>query len=96
MERNWKEDLKDNERFKETLCEIDNRRFERIILAMNICDVCEKCNYFNPTINDPMKAYRCFVFTGCIAATLHPRVQSYLWLKLGWISEKEHRERLEN
>jgi hypothetical protein len=76
------------------LVEIDNRRFEDVLHALRVTDACSACDHFNPTIRDPMKGYRCRVAGSCIAATLHPEVQSYMWLKLGWIDEAEHRKNL--
>lgn len=76
------------------LCEIDNGRFEDVVHAIGVKDVCGQCGYFNPTIKDPMKRCRCYTMPGCIAATLHPNLQSYLWWKLGWIEEAEHHANL--
>ena len=76
------------------LCEIDNGRFADIIHALKINDACDKCDYFNPTIQDHNKRFRCHCLGSCIAATLHPNLQSYLWWKLGWIEESSHTENM--
>lgn len=75
---------------KEKLCSIDSGRFKEIIETFNINSCCEKCYFFNPLVTDPGKGYRCKTSPACIADTLHPNLQSYLWLKLGWIEEAEH------
>lgn len=78
------------EDLKLELCEIDGGRFEDVVHALSVKPICAECNFFNPTINDPMKGYRCHVGGSCIAATLHPHVQSYMWKKIGWIDEAQH------
>lgn len=72
------------------LCEIDGGRFKDIIQALDITDVCGRCNYFNLSINDRTKGYRCHCTGSCIAATLHTKLISYLNWKMGWITEKQH------
>lgn len=72
------------------LCEIDDGRFEDIVHAIGVQDICGQCGYFNPTIQDQRQRYRCYVMPRCIAATMHPHMQSYLWRKLGWIDEAAH------
>lgn len=72
------------------LCEIDGGRFEDVVHTLDVKDICEKCGYFNPAIKDPGQRYRCHTMPHCIAATLHPRMQSYMWWKLGWIDEAAH------
>lgn len=76
--------------FKIRLLEIEDGRFSGIINALNVHDYCAECAYFNPTINDTSKGYRCKCVPSCIAATLHPDLQSYLWHKLGWIDQDTH------
>lgn len=69
--------------FKERLCVIDNGRFKPLLDTLpGLKDVCEGCDHFNPTIQDPNKGYRCKVSGYCPAATLHPNLQAYLWKKI--------------
>ena len=72
------------------LCEIDNGRFEDIIHAVKLTDVCQDCDSFNMSVKDQRKAYRCHCMPSCIAATLNTRLVSYLNWKLGWISQEDH------
>jgi len=67
------------------LCELESGRFKDIIHTLSVRDICSECDYFNPTIKDISKGYRCHCIPRCIAATLHPELQEYLWVKLGWI-----------
>lgn len=67
---------------KEKLIEVDNGRFKKLILSLNVTSSCEKCFHFVPTIKDQSKAYRCKCVPTCIAATIHPDLQEYLWSKL--------------
>jgi hypothetical protein len=76
------------------LCAIDNGRFEDVIHTLDVKPICGECDYFNSTIQDPDKRYRCHTTPACIAATLHPRLQSYLQMKLGWIDQRQHLENL--
>jgi len=75
------------------LCEIDKGRFEDIIHALRIKDVCAICSYFNRSLTpSPENQYRCHCLGTCIDATLHPQAVSYLNWKLGWIDEATHRK----
>lgn len=73
--------------FKIALLEIDNGRFEDMIHALNVVKECEQCGFFNPAKSE---IYRCYCIGSCIAATLHPNLQSYLRWKLGWQDEAAH------
>lgn len=75
---------------KESLCDIEGGRFKNIINAMNVEEVCGKCDHFNLSINDPSEGYRCKCMPSCIADTLSSKLISYLNWKLGWIDEKDH------
>jgi hypothetical protein len=79
---------------KRKLLDIDNGRFSKIIKAVVVKDICSECFYFMPTITDSMHGYRCRCIPNCIAATLHPHLQSYFWWKLGIIGSKEHKVNL--
>ena len=74
---------------KQSLCEIDNGRFLKVINTFSISDACSKCDYFNLTIQNKRQAYRCRCSPSCIAATLHPEIVSYLNWKLGWIKDTD-------
>jgi hypothetical protein len=80
---------------KDQLITMEKGRFAALI---NSCsgtnDVCEKCYYFNPNITDPGQGYRCNVSGSCPAATIHPNLQSFMWMKLGWINEDQHHDNL--
>lgn len=67
------------------LCEIDDRRFEDIVHVLGITDKCGMCDFFNLSIKDKTKQYRCRSAPKCIAATLHPDVIVYLNTKMGWV-----------
>ena len=77
-------------RLKDQLKAIDNGRFNKIIEALDVKDICIECNHFNYTLNDIRKGYRCKCTPSCIAATLHPDLQSYLLMKINVIDKKEH------
>jgi hypothetical protein len=76
--------------FKEKLIAIDEGRFSNLIKGLNVMDECYNCFYLNPKITDPRLGYRCKCAGSCIAATLSEQVLSYLFWKLGEISEKQH------
>ena len=62
---------------------IDGGRFKKVLEACSgLADVCETCDWFNPSIQDPMRGHRCHSIGYCPAATLSPKLQSYLWEKL--------------
>lgn len=62
---------------------IDGGRFKKILEACSgLAGVCETCDWFNPSIQDPMRGHRCHSIGYCPAATLSPKLQSYLWAKL--------------
>ena len=62
---------------------IDGGRFKKILEACSgLAGVCETCDWFNPSIQDPMRGHRCHSIGYCPAATLSPKLQSYLWEKL--------------
>lgn len=82
--------MKEQKSFKEKLLEIDAGRFIGIINTLDVQDICAECDHFNPTIKDTRKGYRCKCMPSCIAVTLHPFLQSYLWHKLNWIDQDEH------
>ena len=58
-------------------------RFKPVLEACAGLDwVCETCNWFNPSVQDNMKGYRCHVMGSCPDATLNPKLKEYLWEKL--------------
>lgn len=62
---------------------VDNGRFKPVLEACSGLDwVCETCDWFNPSIKDPMRGHRCHIIGSCPAATLSPKLVSYLWEKL--------------
>ena len=62
---------------------VDGGRFKKILEACSgLAGVCETCDWFNPSIQDPMRGHRCHSIGYCPAATLSPKLQSYLWEKL--------------
>ena len=95
MDRDLKYDPETNQLFID-LCEIDPGRFDDVIHALDgICKHCKKCAYFNLSLpNIGLNLYRCRVAGSCPAATLHPELVSYFNWKLGWISEKDHLNKL--
>lgn len=73
---------------------LDNGRFSKLVAVMEVTDTCEKCYHFNPQITDEKAGYRCRVFPHCIAATLNPKLQSYIWWKLNWIDVQTHHDNM--
>jgi hypothetical protein len=76
--------------FGAALLAIDDGRFSAIFKAMKVVPECLACDFFNLSLKDPEKRYMCCCAPTCIAATLSPRIISYINWKLGWITEKEH------
>lgn len=76
--------------FKQRLKEIDKGRFAKLIDAISVTDECQQCFYLNPKISDSGLGYRCRSAGSCIAATLSNEVKSYLFWKLGEITEEQH------
>ncbi len=76
--------------FKQRLKEIDNGRFVDIINPLLIMDACPHCFYLNPKVTDPALGFRCHSIGSCIAATLSDDFKSYLFWKLGEITEEQH------
>jgi len=72
------------------LREIDAGRFGKLLRALEVTEECGRCDHFNLSVNDPDKGYRCYCESSCIAATLSPRLISYLNWKLGWITQGKH------
>lgn len=75
------------ESLKQRLSEMEHGRFRDLIETLRVDGCCERCSSFNPHATD---AYKCKVSGSCIAATLHPDLQSYMWWKLGWITQEQH------
>ncbi len=78
------------EQLKIAIIDIDKGRFKKVINTFNLGNVCAKCDYFNYSINDKRKRYRCYCIPSCLSATLNPRVISYINCKLGWITKEDH------
>ena len=76
--------------FKQRLKEIDNGRFAKLIDAIDVTEECQQCFYLNPKVTDPGMGYRCRCVGSCIAVTLSNEVKSYLFWKLGEITEEQH------
>jgi len=76
--------------FKAALKKIDNGRFSKFIEVFNADDHCFDCYHLNPLITDPGKGYRCCCFPGCLGDTCSVAFKSYLFWKLGVITEKQH------
>jgi len=76
------------ETLKETLCRFENGRFKEVILSLKVKEECRQCDFFNLSIKDPRKQYRCRVAGSCIAATLHPDVIKYFNHNLGYVTFK--------
>jgi hypothetical protein len=70
--------------------EIDQGKFKELVRSIHIPDACGNCNYFNLSISDPAKRYRCKVMLTCIAATLSWNLVAYINWKLGFITEAEY------
>ena len=70
---------------KAKLCDIDDGRFEDIIHTLSIPDDCSKCKYFNLSTEDKTQAYKCYISSSCIAATLSSDVIEHMNQELGWI-----------
>lgn len=69
------------------LCELEHGRFKDIVHALKVNDFCGQCDFFNLSINDPGRQYRCHVTGCCPAATLHSTVVARMNYVLGWIDE---------
>ena len=69
----------------QTLSNFEDGRWKNIIEAIGVKDCCGECNYFNLSINDPSKGYRCYCSPFCIAATLNKEIIELMNEKLGWI-----------
>ena len=70
---------------KQRIALIDDGRFEGLVNACDVKDVCEQCNYFNKSIDDYRQGYRCHTMPSCIDATLNPLLITYINKKLGLI-----------
>jgi len=78
---------------KEIMKSIDNGRFKALLDHFTLDDNCFKCNFFNLSIKDVGFGFRCYSCPSCPAATLHPRVISYLNWKSGLITAEEHEKK---
>lgn len=74
-------------RLLESFRSVDGGRFALLFDTIRFKEECSQCGYFMPKV---INRYRCRGSPSCIAATLHPQVQSYLLWKVGVISQDAH------
>lgn len=90
MEQKKEKETKAPSIFLGRLLEIDGGRFSSLIGSLGVSDVCYTCYYLNPKVIDPGQGYLCKCVGSCMAATLSPELKSYLFWKLGEITERQH------
>jgi len=91
MEQEKEKKIKVPSVFLSRLQEIDGGRFSSLIGSLGVSDKCFMCYYLNPKVLDPGQGYRCKCVGSCMAATLSTELKSYLFWKLGEITELQHR-----
>jgi hypothetical protein len=82
--------------FKRRLKEIDYGRFRKLIDVLDVVDECQRCFFLNPKVSDPGMGFRCRCAGSCIADTLSNGVKSYLFWKLGEITEEQHKANMDS